>query len=94
MSCPDTIKIAQAYGLPAYRIENQNNLADDIANILSLQGPVVCEVMLSTTEKMEPKLSSEAKPDGRIVSKPLEDMFPFLDRATFKANMIVKTIDE
>ena len=94
VSCPDTIKIAQAYGLPAYRIENQNNLADDIANILSLEGPVVCEVMLSPTEKMEPKLSSEAKPDGRIVSKPLEDMFPFLDRATFKANMIVKTIDE
>ena len=25
-----------------------------------------------------PKLSSEAKPDGRIVSKPLEDMYPFL----------------
>jgi len=94
VSCPDTIKIAQAYGLPAYRIENQVNLADDIAKILAMKGPIVCEVMLSTTEKMEPKLSSEAKPDGRMISKPLEDMFPFLDRETFQANMIVKTIDE
>lgn len=94
VSCPDTIKIAQAYGLATYRIENQDNLAEDIAKVLAMHGPVVCEVMLSTTEKMEPKLSSEAKPDGRMISKPLEDMFPFLERETFKANMIVKTIDE
>ncbi|WP_294921051.1 thiamine pyrophosphate-binding protein [Sulfuricurvum sp.] len=94
VSCPDTIKIAQAYGFTTYRIENQTNLAEDISKVLAMKGPVVCEVMLSPTEKMEPKLSSEAKPDGRMVSKPLEDMFPFLDRETFKANMIVKTIDE
>ncbi|MEW5833236.1 MAG: thiamine pyrophosphate-binding protein [Campylobacterota bacterium] len=94
VSCPDTIKIAQAYGFATYKIDNQNDLANDITKVLAMKGPVVCEVMLSPTEKMEPKLSSEAKPDGRIVSKPLEDMFPFLDRETFKANMIVKTIDE
>jgi acetolactate synthase-1/2/3 large subunit len=94
ISCPDTIKIAQAYGFTTYKIENQNNLADEISKVLAMKGPVVCEVMLSPTEKMEPKLSSEAKPDGRMISKPLEDMFPFLDREIFKANMIVKTIDE
>lgn len=94
VSCPDTIKIAQAYGFTTYKIENQNNLANEISKVLAMKGPVVCEVMLSPTEKMEPKLSSEAKPDGRMISKPLEDMFPFLDRETFKANMIVKTIDE
>jgi acetolactate synthase-1/2/3 large subunit len=94
VSCPDTIKIAQAYGFTTYKIDNQNDLVNDIAKVLAMKGPVVCEVMLSPTEKMEPKLSSEAKSDGRMVSKPLEDMFPFLDRETFNANMIVKTIDE
>lgn len=94
VSCPDTIKIAEAYGFKTYKIEDQNDLANDITKVLAMKGPVVCEVMLSPTEKMEPKLSSEAKPDGRMVSKPLEDMFPFLDRETFHANMIVKSIDE
>jgi acetolactate synthase-1/2/3 large subunit len=94
VSCPDTIKIAQAYGFSTYKIDNQNDLANNISKVLAMKGPVVCEVMLSPSEKMEPKLSSEAKPDGRMVSKPLEDMFPFLDRETFNANMIVKTIDE
>jgi acetolactate synthase-1/2/3 large subunit len=94
VSCPDTIKIAQAYGFATYKIEHQDDLANDITKVLAMKGPVVCEVMLSSSEKMEPKLSSEAKPDGRMVSKPLEDMFPFLDRETFNANMIVKSIDE
>jgi acetolactate synthase-1/2/3 large subunit len=50
--------------------------------------------MLSPTERIEPKLSSELKPDGKIVSKPLEDMFPFLGRDEFKSNMIIPIIDE
>ena len=50
--------------------------------------------MLSPSEKMEPKLSSEVKPDGKMVSKPLEDMFPFLPRDEFKNNMLIKPLDE
>ncbi|HWR58473.1 MAG TPA: hypothetical protein VN328_06265, partial [Thermodesulfovibrionales bacterium] len=52
-------------------------------------GPVVCDVLLLPDYKFSPKLSSERRPDGRIVSKPLEDMYPFLDREEFKRNMII-----
>lgn len=45
--------------------------------------------MLNPSEKMEPKLSSELKPDGTMVSKPLEDMYPFLPREEFKENMLI-----
>ncbi len=34
------------------------------------------------------------RPDGSMVSKPLEDMWPFLDREEFLANMIVRPLDE
>jgi acetolactate synthase-1/2/3 large subunit len=94
VSCPDTLKVAEAYGLKSGRIDNQQKLAEHIEAVLSEDGPVVCEVMLDPNEKMEPKLSSEVKPDGRIVSKPLEDMFPFLDREVFNKQMIIETIDE
>lgn len=94
VSFPDTIKIADAYGFKSFKIQTQDDLENKIAQVMNMDGPVVCEVVLSPSEKMEPKLSSEAKPDGRIVSKPLEDMFPFIDRAEFKSNMIIKTIDE
>jgi acetolactate synthase I/II/III large subunit len=94
VSCPDTLKIAAAYGLKGARIENQNKLSEQLETVLSGNAAVVCEVMLDPDEKMEPKLSSEVKPDGKIVSKPLEDMFPFLDREVFNKQMIIETIDE
>jgi len=92
VSCPDTLKIAEAYGLQGMRIDDQTNLHDRLGDVLAVDGPVVCEVMLDPEEKMEPKLSSEVKQDGRIVSKPLEDMYPFLDREVFKNQMIIETI--
>lgn len=94
VSFPDTVKLAQVYGFKTYKIENQQNLKENILKVLQTEGPVVCEVMLSPEEKMQPKLSSEIKSDGRIVSKPLEDMFPFLDRKLFRRQMIVRTVDE
>jgi acetolactate synthase-1/2/3 large subunit len=45
-------------------------------------------------EPRAPRLSSMQRPDGSLVSKPLEDLFPFLDREEFLANMIVAPVEE
>jgi len=94
LTFPDTIKIAHVYKFKTYKIENHENLAAILSEVLSIDGSVVCEVMLDPFEKVEPKLSSTLKSNGEIVSKPLEDMFPFLDREEFRRNMIVKVLDE
>ena len=86
---PEITKVANAYGLPTTIIDSHNNLKEIINSVLCTDGPMVADVRLSCDYKFEPKLSSERKPDGRIVSKPLEDMYPFLDRDEFKSNMIV-----
>jgi acetolactate synthase-1/2/3 large subunit len=41
-----------------------------------------------------PRISSMQKPDGTMVSKPMEDLWPFLDRDEFKSNMIVPPLEE
>lgn len=94
LTIPDTCKIASAYGLKAVKISNQNNLNDEVLNVLNMEGPVVCEVMVDPDLQMAPRLSSAAKPDGSMVSKPLEDLWPFLDREEFKANMIVAPLED
>ena len=87
VSFPDFIKIAEAFSLPTAKINGQNNLIEEIEKVLATQGPVVCEVILQNDYIFQPKHSSEKLPDGKIVSKPLEDMYPFLDRDEFKENM-------
>lgn len=88
VSFPDITKLASAYGIPSAVIDANENVHRALEKVLSLPGPVVCEVRLDPDYRFEPKLSSEKLPDGRMVSKPLEDMFPFLDREEFQANMM------
>ena len=90
ISFPDIIKIAKAYGIKSYKITKHNEINKKITTILVSNEPVLCEVVLNPNQRFEPKLSSEKLPDGRLISKPLEDMFPFLDREEFMENMIVK----
>lgn len=88
VSTPDFIKLAAAFDLPSMRIDGNDDLENKIVAALVTKGPLLCEVMLDHDYIFQPKLSSEKLPDGRMISKPLEDMFPFLDRAEFAENMI------
>lgn len=85
---PDIIKVAKAYGFDTRIINSYKNMDRKIESILSTTKPTLCEVRLRRDYIFAPKLSSERKPDGTLVSKPLEDMFPFLDREDFLANML------
>lgn len=90
VSFPEITKIAMAYGIPTLLIETHTDLDYQIKRVLAMQGPIVCEVRLVPDYKFEPKLSSVKLPDGRIISKPLEDMFPFLERSEFLKNMLIQ----
>ena len=94
VTCPDLCGIAKAYGLQTVKLENENNLSAKIGEILNMPGPVLCEVLMDPKQTLYPKLSSEVKPNGRLISKPLEDLYPFLDRDEFRRNMIIEPLNE
>jgi acetolactate synthase-1/2/3 large subunit len=91
---PNVRKVAEAYGLPTAYIEHPSHLRDRIRDVLTSDGPVVCEVRAPADEARMPRVSSSQRPDGSMVSKPLEDMWPFLDREEFRSNMIVPALEE
>ena len=84
---PDFIKLAQAFGLKAVQISSPNNLKKQIEKVLSLKGPVLCEIVLKDDYIFTPKLSSKKLPDGSMVSPTLEDMFPFLPKEEMEENI-------
>jgi acetolactate synthase-1/2/3 large subunit len=88
---PDFVKLAEAYGLPARLLDTENPVAD-IARTLNADGPQVVVVPLDLEQGFEPKTSSKRLPDGRMVTAPLEDMAPFLDREEFLSNMLIKPL--
>lgn len=94
LTIPDICKVAAAYGLSTARIASQANLGEQVRRVLETPGPVVCDVHVIPDEVRGPRLSSMQRADGSMVSKPLEDLWPFLDREEFRANMIVPPLEE
>ncbi len=91
---PDTKKIADAYGIEYHFIDNIEKLNNQLEYILNSEEPMVIEVKLLADQAIIPTNSAFIKPDGLMVSKPLEDMAPFLSRDEFMENMIVKPVNE
>ncbi len=94
LTIPNLSKVAAAYNIPSVVIEDQRHLRDDVRRVLAMDGPVIVDVHVIPDEMRAPRLQSYQKPDGSMDSKPLEDLFPFLPREEFLANMIVKPLEE
>jgi acetolactate synthase-1/2/3 large subunit len=93
VSLPDIQKITEAYGLKYTKIETVEDLEGGIQEVLDYEGPVVCEVMCQKWQEVVPTLISTKTKDGRIVSRPFEDMYPLLTREEFYDNMIIDPIN-
>jgi acetolactate synthase I/II/III large subunit len=94
LTIPQMSKIAAAYNIPSIVIPDQKNLREDVRRALAMEGPVIVDVHVIPDEVRAPRLQSYQKPDGSFVSKPLEDLFPFLDREEFRSQMIVPTLED
>tara|TARA_R110000824_G_scaffold7532_5_gene34137 strand:+ start:4431 stop:6251 length:1821 start_codon:yes stop_codon:yes gene_type:complete len=93
VSLPNIQKITEAYDLKYFKIETVEELDDGIQKVLNYDGPVVCEVMCQKWQEVIPTLISTKTKDGRIVSRPFEDMYPLLTRKEFYDNMIIEPIN-
>ena len=87
LSLPDIQKIAAAFGIPATRVEHESELDRALTTLLAADGPGICEVMVPAEEDRVPRLANFKRADGAMESKPLEDMFPFLDPEEIEANL-------
>ena len=88
--CPDTMAIARAYGIKGVRISSVDEVEEKIQEVLSSEGPVICEVMTPEWQLLIPRIASDKMPDGRLVSRNYEDMFPYLPKEELRENMVAE----
>ena len=80
-SSPDFVKVATAYGIPSLRINNHQEMTSKIEDVLSWDGPTLCDVTLDEHQKISPRLE---------FGRPIEDQHPLIDREELSKIMIVK----
>ena len=94
LTLPSLTKIGAAYGLNTVHIKDNTELRDGIRRVLSEPGPVLCEVVVAPNQAIGPRISSAVRADGNMVSRPLEDLWPFLDREELRENMLIPLLDD
>jgi acetolactate synthase-1/2/3 large subunit len=94
VTLPSLQKVATAYDLPYSALTGHDGLQAAIAAILGKPGPEICEVFVPPEEPRMPRMTSYQRADGSMASKPLEDLWPFLDRDEFRAQMLIPVIDD
>lgn len=93
VGCPDFEKVAHAFEIPYQRIENSSDLENKLQFVFDQEGPVLCEIM--GLEEQDYISSGHARnTKGRIVSRPLEDQSPYIDRELFLSEMLIEPIDQ
>ena len=89
ISCPDFSKVAAGFDIPAFQIRGWEECDDVLAKVQAATGPVICEVFMHPEQLFTPKLGLVAKPNGDLVSPPLEDLSPLIPLEALTEAMIV-----
>ncbi len=87
LTFPDLAKTAESCGIAFSRITSQGDLEAAVSAVLAGDGPAICDVLMAPDQFTKPKVSSRQQPDGSMVTMPMEDLWPFLDREEFRAVM-------
>lgn len=94
VSFPSIEKIAYAYGIKFCKISNSEELITKIPEVMSEKEAIICEIMCQQNQIIAPIVISIKNEEGKMISKPLEDMYPFLDRDEFNKNMLIKKLED
>lgn len=94
LSFPSLEKLAWAYGYPYRACRTNGELTGTLDAVFDTEGAFLCEIFVDKTQVFEPKSATKKLADGSLISPPLEDLFPFLDRDELRSVMQISMIDE
>ncbi len=80
LTLPDMGKVAEAFGIKSFLVDNPDNLESVVKETLEYDGPALCVVKTDINQKILPKQVNYMIEDGQMASRPIEDMGPLLER--------------
>ena len=88
VTLPDVSKQADVYGIRSFKIHNNSEIKSIIEEVLRIKGPIICDLMVDPWHQTKPRVKSIKLDNGKMESKPMEDMWPFLDKDELKSLML------
>lgn len=86
--------VAAAYRLKTVQIYHNDELKEKVHEVLTYDGPVICEVFVPIDLSAFPKQVSYKRSDGQMESLPLEYMNPMLPDEEMEENMLIQQFEK
>ena len=93
ISCPNFEDVAKTFSLKYRIIESSDELSLQLDSVMCEEGPMLCE-LIGYSDQDYIQMSQAVGANKRLVRRPLEDQWPFLDRDFFAQQMVITPIDE
>jgi len=93
VSIPDFKQLSKTFKLNYFKCTRARDLEDSLDHFLSKDGPSLLEIY-GRHDQQYIEISRTKNKDRKIVRRPLEDQWPFLERDIFLSEMIIDVIDQ
>lgn len=94
LSFPSLEKLAWAYGYPYAACHTNSEIDATLDKAFENEGAFIAEIFVDPAQFFEPKSATKRLEDGTLISPPLEDLAPFLDREELKSIMKIPMMEE
>ena len=94
LSFPSLEKLAWAYGYPYAACNTNADIDKTLDAAFETEGAFLAEIFVDPAQFFEPKSATKRLEDGTLVSPPLEDLAPFLDKEELRSIMKIPMIEE
>ena len=89
---PDLLKIGKTYGFDTIEINNAEKIEKQIKYVINSKNSIICLIKLDRNVNLVPRIVMNISSKGEWEAKPLEDMYPFLDKDVLNNNMLVDRV--
>lgn len=79
LTMPNLCNVAEAYGFKTYQIYDNGELDAMLPEIMKDDAPLFCELMVLPEETVSPRVKAIVGENGKMMSGPLERMWPYLE---------------
>lgn len=79
LTMPNLCNVAEAYGFKTYQIYDNGELDAMLPEIMQDDAPLFCELMVLPEETVSPRVKAIVGENGKMMSGPLEKMWPYLE---------------
>lgn len=88
---PKMESLAKLFEIPFLRCSEAGDLDEVIKNVMSIEGPVLCEVITAYNQKIIPTVASIKMSDGRMQSTQIHNMSPLLPDEIMQEELLIKS---